>query len=85
MSTVVIPESIDYHEFMFGLGWMEIAILLVLLVLIFGADKVVGVAGRLFGTAQKLNDAKRDLTDPGRWLNRLTKDDKSDDDEQGRS
>lgn len=62
---------------MFGLGWLEIIILVVLLVLVFGADNVAAIAGRLFGTAQKVNSVKRDLTNPASWLTRLTGDKKS--------
>jgi len=47
---------------MFGLGWMEIALLLLVLVLIFGVGPSTQLLGRLFGTYRKVNNAKQQLT-----------------------
>ncbi|HKI51303.1 MAG TPA: hypothetical protein VJ995_04465 [Geothermobacteraceae bacterium] len=47
---------------MFGLGWMEISLLLVVLVLIFGIGPSSQLLGKLFGTYRKVNDAKQQLT-----------------------
>jgi len=57
---------------MFGLGWMEIGLLFLLLVLVFGAGTAGSIAGRLFGTAQKVNSIKSGLFNPADLLSRLT-------------
>lgn len=51
---------------------MEIGILLVILVLILGPGRAGSLAGRIFGTVRKVDDAKRGLTNPMNWLSRLT-------------
>jgi hypothetical protein len=47
---------------MFGLGWMEISLLLVVLVLIIGVGPSSQLLGKLFGTYRKVNSAKQQLT-----------------------
>jgi hypothetical protein len=56
---------------MFGLGWMEISLLLIL-VLIFGVGPSSQVLGRLFGTYRKVNEAKRSLKGSFNPLNYLS-------------
>lgn len=66
---------------MFGLGWMEISLLLVVLVLIFGVGPSTRLLGRVFGTYRKVNDAKQQLTgsfNPLSYLNPKSKDDTTD-------
>jgi len=46
---------------MFGLGWMEISLLLVVLVLIFGIGPSSQLLGKLFGTYRKVNNARQQL------------------------
>jgi len=46
---------------MFGLGWMEISLLLLVLVLCFGVGPSGRVLGRLFGTYRKVNTARQQL------------------------
>lgn len=55
---------------------MEIGILIVILVLILGPGRAGSLAGRIFGTVRKVDDAKRGLTNPMTWLTRLTGTDK---------
>ncbi len=42
---------------MFGLGYLEIAILVLLLCLVFGADKTGHLIGRFFQTKRRVEDA----------------------------
>lgn len=66
---------------MFGLGWMEISLLLLVLVLIFGAGPSSQLLGKLFGTYRKVNAAKQQLTgsfNPLSYLHPKSKDDTTD-------
>ena len=42
---------------MFGLGYLEIGILVLLLCLVFGADKTGQLIGRFFQTKRRIEDA----------------------------
>jgi len=67
---------------MFGLGWMEIAILALILVLIFGPGRAGALAGKIFGTVKKVDDAKRSLLSPTGLMERFIGGEKKDKDEK---
>ncbi len=46
---------------MFGLGMVEIGILVALVVLFFGGPKARDIIGRVFKTYQKVNQTKQEL------------------------
>ncbi len=49
---------------MFGFGIWEIALLLLVLVILFGIGPVRDMASRAFGLYRKVDEAKRSLRDP---------------------
>lgn len=49
---------------MFGLGLLEIGLLVGLLILLFGSDRVFGIAGRLFKGYRQVNTVKEKLRRP---------------------
>lgn len=63
---------------MFGLGWMEIALLLLVLVMLFGVGPSSRLLGRLFGTWRKVNDVKSQVRGAANPLNYLKLDDPKD-------
>ena len=46
---------------MFGLGWMEISLLVVVLVLVFGPGKAGNLLGKAFGTLRKVDRVKQEV------------------------
>lgn len=48
---------------MFGLGWLEIGLLLLVVVLLFGVGPSGRVLGRLFGTYRRVDETRRRLRD----------------------
>ncbi|ORJ62477.1 Sec-independent protein translocase subunit TatA/TatB [Geothermobacter hydrogeniphilus] len=56
---------------MFGLGWMEIGILVLILVLVFGPGRAGAMAGKIFGTVKKVDEAKRSVLSPTGLLERF--------------
>ena len=63
---------------MFGLGWLEIGLLVLVLVLLFGVGPSGRILGRLFGTYTRVNDAKRRFTSSFNPLSFLRSDDPKD-------
>jgi len=63
---------------MFGLGWMEIALLLLVLVMLIGVGPSSRLIGRLFGTWRKVNDVKSQVRSAANPLNFLKPDDPKD-------
>jgi Sec-independent protein translocase protein TatA len=66
---------------MFGLGWMEISLLLLVLVLCVGIGPSSRMLGRLFGGYRKVNAAKQQLKgsfNPLNYLQPRQKDDPDD-------
>lgn len=56
---------------MFGLGWMEIGILVLILVLVLGPGRAGAMAGKIFGTVKKVDEAKRNMLSPSGLLERF--------------
>jgi len=63
---------------MFGLGWMEISLLLAVLVMLFGVGPSGRILGRLFGTYRKVNDVKQQVRSSFNPLNYLKRNDRND-------
>jgi len=59
---------------MFGLGWMEIALLVVVLVLVFGPGRAGNLLGQAFGAIKKVDRAKQQVRDSVNPLNYLKPD-----------
>lgn len=56
---------------MFGFGWLEIALLLLVLIVALGPGRAAGLAGKLFGVVKKVDETKRNLMDPTSLLKRV--------------
>jgi sec-independent protein translocase protein TatA len=56
-------ESKEYA--MFGLGWGELLIILVIVIAIFGAGRLAGIGGALGGSIREFKKAVKDDEAPG--------------------
>jgi len=63
---------------MFGLGWMEIALLVAVVVMLFGVGPSGRLLGRLFGTYRKVSGVKDQVRSSLNPLNYLRPDDRDD-------
>jgi sec-independent protein translocase protein TatA len=50
---------------MFGLGWGELLIILVIIIAVFGAGRLAGIGGALGGSIKEFKKAVRDEDAPG--------------------